>query len=202
MKTIMLNDEPYGLTEAVLRGTKTQTRRIVPQSHIEAYDKYRASNKGTSLSIGDFLIKRGYARYTVGEVVAIAQRYKDLGLSPSFVHVKKDHTKKNEEARPIGELPGWNNKMFIAAEFMPHHIRITGVRVERLQDIPISDIPAEGIIEVEPGRVYTTAPGKKSAILPARNIRGAYNRLIDGVSKKKIFRQNPYVYVFSFELID
>ena len=202
MKTILLNDEPYGLTEAVLRGTKTQTRRIVPQSHIEAYAKYKASNKGASLSIGEFLIKRGYARYTVGEVVAIAQRYKDLGLSPSFVHVKKDHTKKKDEARPIGELPGWNNKMFIAAEFMPHHIKIVGVRVEKLQDISKEDIVAEGVIEIEPGCRYSTAPGNDSANLPARNLRGAYNRLIDGVSKKRIFRQNPYVYVFSFELID
>ncbi|MCM1219659.1 MAG: hypothetical protein NC548_34700 [Lachnospiraceae bacterium] len=198
----MFNDEPYGLTEAVLRGTKTQTRRIVPQSHIEAYGKYKTSNKGTSLSIGEFLIKRGYARYTVGEIVAIAQRYKDLGLSPSYVHTKTDHAKKKAEARPIGELPGWNNKMFVAAEFLPHHIKIVGVRVEKLQDISKEDIIAEGVIEIEPGCHYSTAPGKKSADLPARNLRGAYNRLIDGVSKKKIFRLNPYVYVFSFELID
>lgn len=202
MKTIMFNDEPYGLTDAVLRGTKRHTRRIVPHSHIEAYEKYRASTKGAVLSIGEFLVKRGYARYNVGEVVAIAQRYKDLGLSPSFIHTKTDHSKKKLSAQPIGELPGWNNKMFVSAEFMPHHIRITQVRVEKLQSISIDDIAAEGVIEVNPGRTYTTDPTKESATLSARNMRGAYSRLIDGVSKKKIFRKNPYVYVFAFELID
>lgn len=202
MKTIMFNDEPYGLTDSVIRGIKTHTRRIVPQSHLDAYEKYKASTKGAFLSLEEFLIKRGYARYTVGEVVAIAQRYKDLGLSPSFIHTKKDHSKKKEEARPIGELPGWNNKMFVAADFMPKHIKMLGVRVEKLQDISNSDISAEGVIEVEPGRVYTTAPGKESATIHARNLRGAYINLIDGVSKQRIFRKNPYVYVFIFELID
>ncbi len=202
MKTIMFNDEPYGLTDSVLRGVKTHTRRIVPDSHIEAYEKYKASTPGACLSIGEFLIKRGYARYGVGEIVAIAQRYMDLGLSPSFIHTKKDHSKKNKESRPIGELPGWTNKMFVAAEFMPKHIKVLGVKVEKLQDISNDDISAEGIIEIVPGRIYTTAPGKESATIRARNLRGAYINLIDGVSKKRIFRKNPYVYVFIFELID
>lgn len=202
MKTIMFNDEPYGLTDSVRRGIKIHTRRIVPQSHIDAYEKYKASVKCPCLSIGEFLIKRGYARYSIGEVVAIAQRYKDLGLSPSFIHTKKDHSKKNVSSRPIGELPGWNNKMFVAAEFMPSHIRIIGVRVEKLQSITDEDIVAEGIIEVEAGRVYTTDPNRESATILARNLRGAYINLIDGVSKRKIFRTNPYVYVFIFKLID
>ncbi len=202
MKTIMFNDEPYALTDSVIAGIKTMTRRTVPQSHLDAYDEYKASSKNP-MSLEDFLIKRGYSRYTVGEVVAIAQRYKDIGLSPSYVHTKKDHSKKVSSAHPIGELPGWNNKMFVSADFMPHHIRITDVKVERLQSISDVDIRAEGVIELVGGSLYTTNfKDKYSAILKARNLRGAFNRLIDGVSKKSVFRKNPYVYVFSFELID
>lgn len=201
MKTIMFNDEPYALTDSVIAGIKTKTRRTVPQSHLDAYDKYR-STSNNPMTFEDFLIKRGYARYTKGEVVAIAQRYKDIGLSPSYVHAKKDHSKKVVSSVPIGELPGWNNKMFVAADFMPHHIRITDVRVERLQSISDEDIRAEGVIELIGGVSYTTNPKNKAASLKARNLRGAFIRLIDGVSKKVVFRKNPYVYVFSFELID
>lgn len=39
MKKIMFNDK-YGLTEAVLSGRKTQTRRIIPQSVIEKVEKF------------------------------------------------------------------------------------------------------------------------------------------------------------------
>ena len=39
MKKIMFNDR-YGLTQAVLDGRKTQTRRIVSQSLIDKYDEW------------------------------------------------------------------------------------------------------------------------------------------------------------------
>lgn len=202
MKTIMFNDEPYGLTDAVLSGVKTQTRRIVPDSHLNAFELYRADNKDAAMSLSDFLIRRGFARYVVGEVVAIAQSYKSIGLSPSFVSAKKDHEKKHHTNTPIGQQAGWSNKMYVAADFMPHHIRITGVRVEKLQSISDEDIAAEGVRAITPGWEYTTCPKKDSAKLPARNLRGAYHRLIDGVSKKQVFRKNPYVYVFEFTLAD
>lgn len=198
----MFNDEPYGLTDAVLTGTKTHTRRIVPDSHLKAYEKYKAENKGAAMSLSDFLIRRGLARYVVGEVVAIAQSYKSIRLSPSFVSAKKDHEKKHHTNTPVGQQAGWNNKMYVAADFMPHHIRITGVRAEKLQSISDEDIAAEGVITITPGREYTTCPKKESSKLLAKSLRGAYQQLIDGVSKKQIFRKNPYVYVFEFERVD
>lgn len=36
-------------------------------------------------------------------------------------------------------MDGWDNKMFVRAEHMPHRIRITDIRVERLQDISDED---------------------------------------------------------------
>ncbi|WP_290193576.1 hypothetical protein [uncultured Muribaculum sp.] len=154
------------------------------------------------MSLSDFLIRRGFARYVLGEVVAIAQSYKSIGLSPSFVSAKKDHEKKHHTNTPIGQQSGWSNKMYVAADFMPHHIRITGVRAEKLQSISDEDIAAEGVITITPGREYTTCPKKESSKLLAKSLRGAYQQLIDGVSKKQIFRKNPYVYVFEFERVD
>lgn len=39
MKKIMFNDQ-YCLTKAVLKGRKTQTRRIIPQSVIDKAEEY------------------------------------------------------------------------------------------------------------------------------------------------------------------
>lgn len=55
MKKIMFNDR-YGLTDAVLQGRKTMTRRVVP-------DKYIANSNRA---------------YKAGEVVAVAQSYNGL----------------------------------------------------------------------------------------------------------------------------
>ena len=44
----------------------------------------------------------------------------------------------------LRDKPGWNNKMFVRADLMPHRIKITGIKLERLQDISEEDIYKEG----------------------------------------------------------
>ena len=68
----MFNDR-FGLTDAVLQGRKTMTRRIVGDRMTE--DDIRAYFKGY-IELADKA-----APYKVGEVVAVAQSYKDLELS-------------------------------------------------------------------------------------------------------------------------
>lgn len=78
MKKIMFNDR-YGLTQAVLKGRKTQTRRIAyePNGLITFDDEDFQLKK---LDNGQALLmlcnnKFETARYKIGEEVAIAQRY-------------------------------------------------------------------------------------------------------------------------------
>lgn len=40
---------------------------------------------------------------------------------------------------PPSKIAGYKNKMFTKASLMPHHIRITDVKIERLQDISKED---------------------------------------------------------------
>lgn len=87
-------------------------------------------------------------KYKLGEVVAIAQSYKDVDR----FHRKgknADYLEYLDSILPELKLyPGWGNKMFVKADLMPHHIKITGIKVERLQDISDEDCLKEGIIHV------------------------------------------------------
>ena len=108
MKKIMFNDR-YGLTQAVLEGRKTMTRRLVPRDFFplqwdEKYDTLWYEN-----DMGDFIDIResGYARYKVGEVVAIAQSYKDAGYSPcSFYNTSV--TADGDRNELATERAGWS----------------------------------------------------------------------------------------------
>lgn len=172
MKKIMFDDK-YGLTQAVLEGRKTITRRIVPD--------------GTPL--GNWEETEKMSRFKLGDVVAVAQAYRDainpLDWVNTLIH-------KNE--------PGWTNKMFVGADLMPHQIRITDVRIERLQDISDEDCLKEGIIEgdAEP-KLYGFKNGKyyDSFFSP----REAFAALIDKISGKGTWGSNPWVFVYEFELI-
>lgn len=134
MKKIMFNDQ-YGLTEAVLDGRKTQTRRIAyekPFKHIRSCGFIMEGKDKGKLAINDGNEIVAKSTYKIGEIVAIAQRYNDIPFT-------------NEIYKGAGLSIGWENKMFVKSNLMPHQIKITNIRCERLQDISTDDCMKEGI---------------------------------------------------------
>lgn len=209
MKKIMFNDG-YGLTQAVLDGRKTQTRRMLNPTmffqRLETYEGWsnedisawkRSCNRRLDEAQGDTLQQMlDYAlsssRYKVGEVVAVAQKYKDIALDMPV-----------ELAAELIKQPGWNNKMFVKADLMPHRVRITNIRVERLQDISDEDCIAEGIYPKANGRWYCYDVVRRMGVSydPYPDPREAYAALIDKISGKGTWESNPYVFVYDFELV-
>ena len=209
MKKIMFNDK-YGLTQAVLEGRKTQTRRMLNPTlffqRLETYEGWsnedisawkRSCNRRFYEAQGDTLKQMldfalSSSRYKVGEAVAIAQPYADITPQVDWVKcmIRKDTL-------------GWNNKMFVRAEDMPHHIRITKIRIERLQDIKSEDCLNEGLWRAgDVGLEGTTYWYHGLANSSFRTPQKAYASLIDSISGKGTWASNPYVFVYDFELID
>lgn len=199
----MFSDK-YGLTEAVLSGRKTMTRRIVKFSDIDA--KYLYDEEW---NVGGYVLETiidRYARYKVGEVVAVAQSYKDAGVN----YLPEEDDEFGCYNFPAEQTNGWTNKMFVRADLMPHQIRITDVRVERLQDISYEDCLAEGV-ELNPRQyehdglklyfVRNLGHWRMFGCDNFKTPREAYAALIDRISGKGIFERNPYVFVYEFELI-
>ena len=183
MKKIMFNDK-YGLTQAVLEGRKTMTRRMV--------NIYDADEVGIWDALYITIYKDGrmltdiMPTYKVGEEVAVAQSYKTLGLAPAM----------------FDELAGWNNKMFVKSYWIErygHRIRITDIKVERLRDISSEDCLKEGIEARVTGchTFYYIHGEDKAYNFPKQ----AFSALIDKVSGKGTWESNPWVFVYEFELI-
>lgn len=204
MKKIMFNDK-YGLTQAVLEGRKTQTRRTFLKRGEE------------SLLHGitpEYLISVR-SRYTLGETIAIAQKYEDLIKNDEFYRLCG---KNGMPLECIKYERGCNNKMFVRADLMPHHIRITKIRKERLQDISDEDCLKEGICrsdikntlwgvapirgEGESGTTYEHSVLGYGPWQLFPSVKRAYASLIDSISGKGTWESNPYVFVYDFELID
>ena len=205
----MFNDK-YSLTQAVLDGRKTMTRRVIkcPREfkgewvagfniHRRHSDKkivdwpcmYDADER--EFDMGEILPK-----YELGEVVAIAQSYGDCGNMPDY--------ELDEDGYPImPKRSGFFNKMFVRADLMPHHIRITNIKIERLQNISDEDCFKEGIFKWDAGQKDIPFYSFHNADIPDyNNPRDAFAELIDKVSGKGTWESNPYVFVYEFELID
>ena len=198
MKKIMFNDR-YGLTQAVIEGRKTMTRRLVPWALTEQWMEFVSD----APSVGGVYVhesekefyEREAPRYKVGEVVAVAQSYKSCGN----YHVPKEHA-------------GWGNKLFVNPALMPYRIRITGIKCERLQDISDEDCLKEGIFVNE-----YFGNGKKCHHYGFDGFfngtegwfargwfdtpREAFAELIDKVCRKDTWASNPWTMVYEFELV-
>lgn len=215
-------NELYGLNQAVLDLIKTNTRRIItcPKSfkgqEVCGFYVYRRMSDNAVFGYpimydaDGFDIEGAYIlpKYKVGEVVAIAQSYKEAGINPKAViglPIKGSKTKGVLQCE-AQHTPGWTNKMFVRADLMPHHIRITNVRMERLNDISESDCRAEGIDYVNGySESYFFGFGVKTDkgwIKLGNTPREAYAALIDKISGKGTWDSNPYVFVYDFELVD
>ena len=198
----MFNDK-YGLTGAVLNGSKTMTRRNIPElDGIEDPDisEWGIDDKGKAyvcLYVDGKPSIDIYPKYQPGEIVAIAQPYKDITDNKFFIN----QCAANEETvSGMKYEKGWNNKMFVASYYMPHHIEITNIKIERLQDISYEDCIREGVIKNGGWEPYNFAlRGFTEWFETPRN---AFAALIDKVSGKGTWEKNPYVFVYSFKLIN
>ncbi len=204
----MFNDR-YGLTQAVLEGRKTMTRRMikVPKrfngqdtngfivckdiATQEVSGVYARGYDGGSIEDAEILPK-----YEIGEVVAIAQSYRDCGGPMEDGTPRWDFIAKTVGAKE----EGWHNKMFVRADLMPNRIRITDVWVERLQDISDEDCLREGVQFLpEINRYYFECTGCEGFYFDTP--REAFASLIDKVSGRGTWESNPWVFAYEFELI-
>lgn len=174
MKKIMFNDR-YGLTQAVLEGRKTMTRRIIKGDYVAVVHlKYEGSFIGKTVE-GDSVILP-QPTYKIGEKVAVAQSYASILCRMGVVYKRTDNgsiqvqnsndtdftagdiiidgTKIPKEYNGVGiqaihtKKKILDNKMFVRSDLMPHVIEITDIKAERLQDISDEDCRKEGIIPV------------------------------------------------------
>ena len=211
-KKIMFNDK-FCLTQAVLNGTKTMTRRVlkVPKTcnGKEVYSFNILTNSlGTQcvdlIDYGGNVLGSWKPHYEVGEVVAIAQSYKEVYPNADFEMVGNGF---------MTESAGWNNKMFVKASLMKRHIRITDVKVEHLQNISDKECLREGVKRASIG-FYAEGVKVKDCEKEAHREtasgclklfpfpRQAFASLIDKISGKGTWESNPFVVAYSFELID
>ena len=196
---MMFNDR-YGLTQAVISGRKTVTRRIVdPQGKYEELRwgqpclEFEECLYGYTENEGWEVIE---PRYNVGEIVAVAQRY------DSFLHPNNGVIEHDYQTTALASK-GWDNIMFVKADLMPHQIQIRDLRIERLQDIS-DDYFKEGItflVSADDGRIQWGYADEHLRYYMFDSPREAFASLIDKVSGRGTWDRNPFVWRIEFQLV-
>ena len=219
MKKIMFNDR-YGLTQAVLEGKKTMTRRIIPDIEIDWVRRGRVTlpvggfeNDVLFMNVRSILPDAGISdysaptkyqpRYERGEELAVAQCYKDIDYRGIVAYEDASDIQPGM-VRPIPaqESAGWTNKMFVRADLMEETIRITDIQLQRLNNITDEDCLKEGVekwIDCYIVSGIMENQGKNNVCFDTP--REAFAALIDRISGKGTWQRNPWVYVYTFEML-
>ncbi len=201
---ILFNTE---MVRAILDGRKTCTRRLIkPQPQSRLCYTYAGSHKGC---IGKWTYPNKGAHEFLGEEYKLPENIKDEELSKRWnppyhtddiLYVRETWKKapngyyyyEDWQRNDIADVTKWKPSIHMPKEAARIWLKVTDVRVERLQDMTSEQISREGV-EVEYPHV-----------LNGEEKRYAFSTLWNSTIKKSDIDRygwdaNPYVWVISFE---
>ncbi len=215
MKKLMFNNR-FGLHDAVLNDTKTQTRRFISKTLTNnlSHAERRFEENGNKEEYLETLSKQvpNFQKYEIGEIVAIAECYESC---LKYYNEKLETLQNDDERSNIKRIcdkiisltnnctsASYHNKMFVRGDLMPHKIKITNIFIQRLLDISDEDILKEGIFYDDINKEYYFFDKEKNVRISNKTAKDCYKQLIDKVSYDGCYDSNPWVISYEFELID
>ena len=209
MKKILFN-EFFELNRMVLEGKKTMTRRIMKRqpSIIRHYNPLLFEDVNARYAFFEdergkcvLLDEQQYIilpKFKIGDVVAIAQSYSSI-FDEAMIRNYWDDCYESFRQAQVDDKPGWSNKLFVKAELMPHLIKITDIKAERLQDISDEDCLREGVYHYTSYRPDCFSWGNSWHCFETP--REAFVELTDKICGKGTWVSNPFCFAYDFELI-
>lgn len=201
MKPILFNTE---MVQAILEGRKTVTRRIIKGLPQDAKRIGWLTDSGNDKSYGvaafDVNGSRKYFKlpYLIGDVLYVRETWHE---SPAGTYLYKTDNNGNLSN---GHVYKWNPSIHMPKAAARLFLRITDVRVERLQDITTDQAIKEGAWTMENACPFSI---KHVSHETARtHAIAAFAYLWDPLIKKSELSiygwdANPYVWVYEFDVI-
>lgn len=188
MKPILFNTV---MVQAILDRKKTVTRRVIKGLPQDAkrigwdMDTGNIKSYGEAMFQSNCIMITKKCKYLIGDILYVRETWQK---SPAGTYLYKTDNNGNLSN---GHVYKWKPSIHMPKEAARIFLRVTDVKIERLQDITLSDVLKEGL-EIEK---YVSTPLMKK-----------FSNLWDTTVNKKEINQygwdaNPYVWVYEFEVI-
>lgn len=192
------------MVQAILAGRKTQTRRVVKEDRRGEWaavnDVRNNSEYGASVpcylhretAVDNISRNIMYPKYDVGDILWVRETWSPVQVLPKRYLNKADAENGGEgDGLPIR----WRPSIHMPREAARLFLRVTDVRVERVQDITLSDIEREGL--------YCDPPYTRDHFAYAPGMRKHWRMLWDSINAKRGYGwdTNPWVWVYEFEQV-
>lgn len=172
------------MVNAILRGDKTQTRRVIKPALVAAFDVGRGSADSASgypfveNEYGDHISAIKLAPYQPGDLLWVRETYAMHTVAGETLPVYR------ADCYPDGDGAPWKSPIFMPRRLSRITLRVTNVRAQRVQDISEDDAAAEGIERHSGPYILDFA------------------RLWDSINAKRGYswNSNPFVWVYTFDV--
>jgi hypothetical protein len=186
-KPILFNTE---MVQAILDGRKTVTRRKIDRDITNFCD---VEVDGTLLDYqnchGDFINPINLCRYKVGDILYVRETFNNTETDTVLYAADKDFI--DFYLFMESEIK-WKPSIHMPKEAARIFLRVTNVRVERVQEITEEDAIAEGMSKtLVDGVVFISAKGNFHVLWDSLNIKRGYG-----------WDTNPWVWVIEFERVE
>lgn len=183
------------MVKAILEGRKSMTRRVLkPQPNMMNGGKPMNDGRGS------YSVEGGWKRlpYAPGDVLWARETW--WHFDPHGVL----YTDTKPSYRADGEIDFEKGDRWRSPRFMPRWasritLRVTAVKVERLQDISEDDARAEGISPLPSGRYY--CDHDEDGEITAKSPVTAFAWLWNSIHGEDAWMANPWIAAYSFERV-
>lgn len=187
------------MVRAILAGTKTQTRRVVKERHIDAappvhFFQYLRENCPYGQP-GDRLWVREAWHFQQGGPIYDAAGCVEDSMDDELSFRADRPNDRLTKWRPSIHMPRWASRILL---------EITAVRVERLHDITEADAQAEGVERVVVGsgwRRYCDPDSEEVGVPPCGDARRSFRSLWKYINGTESWNDNPWVWVVEFKRV-
>lgn len=192
------------MVQAILAGRKTQTRRVVKEDRRGEWaavnDVRNNSEYGASVpcylhretAVDDISRNIMYPKYDVGDILWVRETWaKNTDYANPALYIPHGFIHKATGEYHMGVK--WRSPVTMPREAARLFLRVTDVRVERVQDILCGDMKREGVIPktVTGGQYQQWHNDYFKPAWDARNAKRGYG-----------WDSNPFVWVISFERLE
>ena len=218
MKPIIFNTE---MAKAILDGRKTQTRRVFSKTQIKYFDyaqKLGEMNSLDDLHKNDFSYILQFSKYQVDDILYVKEKFcigayandggcetngyssetyiSQCSFDNNIIYYADAIDECDFSDLEKDELPIWKPSVHLKQKDARIFLKITNVRVERLQDITAINMDSD---------MGTISPiiSKLIAIDDYIELQNKYKKYWNSTAKDGYkWEDNPYVFVYEFERLN
>jgi hypothetical protein len=180
------------MVQAILEGRKTQTRREIKDPRVLDF-----------LDALGNITPENHSKYKIGDILYVRETWQKR-LTGRIAY-KADFTETDLSVSRL-ILNRWKPSIHMPKAYARIFLKVTNVKVERLQDISDDDCSKEGI--KENSNRYEMMLSQMDMSYPNSMVKGTawhtmFSELWDSVSENGYkWNNNPYVFVYEFERAD